>query len=289
MEEHKGKLSDHASDKPNGADRYGAIPTDKNTSIGIYPQAHPKTKGVYGSLCSVSSQWMRENPDLGDGGFRAFVLAFMDGFVTTLCFVLTVGSATEKVVLFAGFVSAFAGIFSMAIGEWISMQLQNDGLELELNNMSKFQKRYPERAVDHLKHALYEKYRLSEKTVESILHDLKGSDDFETNLIDFWSRTDLGIDPDELGGKPWKAVIMCAIGYGAGALVPLGSWYLGALWGEGFKGCVALSFVMTCVVGAALSNFTSYHWAYTIFRQVLVTFIAAGAVFVISIFTPEGI
>eukprot|EP00472_Partenskyella_glossopodia_P010112 CAMPEP_0197538502 /NCGR_PEP_ID=MMETSP1318-20131121/59889_1 /TAXON_ID=552666 /ORGANISM="Partenskyella glossopodia, Strain RCC365" /LENGTH=269 /DNA_ID=CAMNT_0043096941 /DNA_START=146 /DNA_END=952 /DNA_ORIENTATION=+ len=196
----------------------------------LAPQNHPKFKGPHGSLCSVASQWQRENPDLGDGGFRAFVLAFMDGFVTTLCFVLSVGSATESLVLFAGGVSAMAGIFSMAIGEWISMQLQNDGLELELNAMRRYQGRYPVRATDHLKAALFERYNLSPKTVELMLQDLKGTDDFAGNLIDFWSRVDLGIDPDELGGKPWKAVIMCAIGYGAGALVPLASWYVGAIW-----------------------------------------------------------
>mmetsp|Transcript_1323 Transcript_1323/g.2510 ORF Transcript_1323/g.2510 Transcript_1323/m.2510 type:complete len:287 (-) Transcript_1323:290-1150(-) len=282
--EHK---SSQAGDAPA---KYGALSNGSDTTkLGVTPQLHPNANGVHGSISSIASQWQRENPDLGDGGFRAFVLAFMDGFVTTLCFVLTVGSATQSLVLFAGIVSAFAGIFSMAIGEWISMRLQNDGLELELNTMRRYQGRYPERAAEHLKVALYEKYKFSAKTVEAILKDLKDSGDFTTNLVDFWSRVDIGIDPDELGGKPWKAVLMCAIGYGCGALVPLGSWYLGAIWGEGFKGCVALSLIMTVVVGAALSNFTSHHWAYTIFRQVAVTFLAAGAVYSISIFTPAGV
>mmetsp|Transcript_6483 Transcript_6483/g.8957 ORF Transcript_6483/g.8957 Transcript_6483/m.8957 type:complete len:297 (-) Transcript_6483:80-970(-) len=282
--------------KPTDAAGYGAVSVDVSAKNGdsshkyhlMPPQSHPKN-GTHCSLTSVSSQWQRENPDLGDGGFRAFVLAFMDGFVTTLCFVLSVGSATETLVLFAGMVSALAGIFSMAIGEWISMQLQNDGLELELKAMRKYQRVYPENTSDQLKAVLFEKYNFSPKTVDMLIHDLKQTSDFNDRLIDFWSRIDLGIDPDELGGKPWKAVIMCAFGYGSGALVPLGSWYLGAIWSNGFWGCVILSFIMTVVVGACLANFTAYHWCYTIFRQVAVTFFAAGAVYFMSILTPTGV
>mmetsp|Transcript_20903 Transcript_20903/g.51226 ORF Transcript_20903/g.51226 Transcript_20903/m.51226 type:complete len:279 (+) Transcript_20903:166-1002(+) len=273
----------------NGA--YGAFAVDVNGRNGkeeelLPPQYHPKAHNSVGSTASAA--WQRENPDLGDGGFRAFVLAFMDGFVTTLCFVLSIGTATESLVLFAGMVSAMAGIFSMAIGEWISMQLQNDGLELELKALRKYTTRTPDGAADHLKAVLLEKYNFSAKTVDSMLHDLKQSTEYKERMIDFWSRVDLGIDPDELGGKPWKAVIMCALGYGAGAIVPLASWYFGALWGEGFSGCVGLSFIMTIVVGGVLANFTANHWAYTIMRQVVVTFLAAGAVYLMSQFTPQG-
>mmetsp|Transcript_45621 Transcript_45621/g.73351 ORF Transcript_45621/g.73351 Transcript_45621/m.73351 type:complete len:292 (+) Transcript_45621:99-974(+) len=275
---------------------YGAVANGKDYQNGagsyhlMVPQSHPRGgKNLHNSLNSVSSQWERENPDLGDGGFRAFVLAFMDGFVTTLCFVLTVGSATENVVLFAGMVSGFAGIFSMAIGEWISMQLQNDGLELELTAMRRFMRAYPSNAATKIKAVLAEKYSISAKTVDMLLADLKKAADAQDKLVDFWSRVDLGIDPDELGGKPWKAVIMCAVGYGAGALVPLASWYLGGIWHQGFYGCLIFSFIMTIVVGGALSNFTAHHWCYTIIRQIAVTFIAAGCVYIFSINMPAGL
>eukprot|EP00468_Gymnochlora_sp_CCMP2014_P001224 CAMPEP_0167740094 /NCGR_PEP_ID=MMETSP0110_2-20121227/82_1 /TAXON_ID=629695 /ORGANISM="Gymnochlora sp., Strain CCMP2014" /LENGTH=285 /DNA_ID=CAMNT_0007623941 /DNA_START=96 /DNA_END=953 /DNA_ORIENTATION=+ len=268
---------------------YGAVSVNvegmNGSSLQHLPQNHPKMNG---KTPGDSLDYESINPDLGDGGFRAFVLAFMDGFVTTLCFVLTVGSATESVVLFAGCVSAFAGIFSMAIGEWISMQLQNDGLELELTSMRKYQKRLPRRAAAMLQGALREKYKLSQKTLDAIVSDLKDSGDYGTNLIDFWSRVGMGIDPDELGGKPLKAVMMCALGYGVGAFVPLISWFIGAHYIGGFKGCVVLSLITTIIVGGALSRFTAYHWSYTIFRQVAVTFLAAGAVYVLSINMPQG-
>eukprot|EP00954_Amorphochlora_amoebiformis_P002249 176974-Amorphochlora_amoeboformis.AAC.1 len=63
----------------------------------------------------------------------------------------------------------------MAIGEWISMQLQNDGLEYELMSMRNFQTLNPIGAVKKLREVLGEKYGLSPKTLEAIVQDLKDS------------------------------------------------------------------------------------------------------------------
>ncbi|GAB5358197.1 hypothetical protein AAMO2058_000437500 [Amorphochlora amoebiformis] len=286
MTEKKASGKSHSGSGRNG---YGTIAVNVVTPNGTqmhFPQNHPNGRQ---DKYDKEVEFERASPDIGDGGFRAFVLAFMDGFVTTLCFVLTVGAAAESLVLFAGVISAFAGIFSMAIGEWISMQLQNDGLEYELMSMRNFQTLNPIGAVKKLREVLGEKYGLSPKTLEAIVQDLKDSGDYRGNLVDLWSRVDMGIDPDELGGKPWKAVMMCALGYGFGAFVPLASWYIGAIWGEGFKGCVALSFIITIFVGGALSQYTTYHWSYTVGRQVFVTFLAASCVYVMGILTPQGI
>src|SRR5476651_1932692 len=65
------------------------------------------------------------------GTARAALLGISDGLVTNISLILGVAGAcaTPAVVLIAGFASLIAGAFSMAVGEYISMQGQVELLE----------------------------------------------------------------------------------------------------------------------------------------------------------------
>ena len=65
------------------------------------------------------------NPSLGDGGLRAAVFGMNDGLLTSVGLVLGVYASGGAVATLwkAGLSGLVAGASSMAVGEWISMQV----------------------------------------------------------------------------------------------------------------------------------------------------------------------
>lgn len=165
------------------------------------------------------------------GGARAAVLGVNDGLVSVLCLVLGVAAAggSQEAVLIAGFAGLIAGAFSMAAGEWISMQSQVDLFEGVLDDLKKLvrtdQELLEENLVQHLADDGYSKATALQATRELTAQRSKFFRTYAEQVV--------GMNPDELG-SPWTAAISSFLLFVAGALAPLTPWLLTdgttALW-----------------------------------------------------------
>ena len=82
--------------------------------------------------------WTNPHSNVSKGATRAAVLGCLDGLVSNLCLILGVmapclaGRMAESRVLFTGAAGIFAGAFSMAVGEWLSVTAENEYLKGEI-------------------------------------------------------------------------------------------------------------------------------------------------------------
>lgn len=208
-----------------------------------------------------------------DGGWlRPAVFGVSDGLVSNTALVLGVAAAQAQssMVLLAGTSGLLAGAFSMAAGEWISVQAQREAHELELLRERDHIERFPEEEAQHM-HAILEQAGLPHHVVDDLITELSKCP--EANF-GFHARVELGIDPENLD-SPWVAAISSFIAFGLGALVPLLPWLLPAgPWAVGVA--IALSSLALFGVGALLSRFTHRSWTWSGLRQLLIGAAAAG-------------
>jgi len=119
-----------------------------------------------------------EHWDVGDGGLRAIVFGFSDGLVTNLCLILGVdfgaGNVEHRTIILTGIAGLLAGAFSMAVGEWISMRIQQEANEAQLNLEHKHLQNQTREEVKQLQRILKEN-GLSQDTCEKIAYDLEKS------------------------------------------------------------------------------------------------------------------
>lgn len=208
-----------------------------------------------------------------DGGWlRPTVFGVSDGLVSNLALVLGVaaGQADGGVVLLAGASGLLAGACSMAAGEWISVQADRERLERELATEAGHIEQYPEEEAAHMLEIL-KAAGLPEDVVGGLVAELARRP--EANL-GFHARVELGIDPDALD-SPWTAAIASFLSFVVGATIPLVPWILTDGVAAWIASCVGGAFGLFAV-GAALSRFTSRHWAWSGARQLLVGATAAG-------------
>jgi len=95
--------------------------------------------------------------DVTNSGLRPMVFGFSDGLVTNMCLILGVfasGDIHHKVVVLAGIAGMLAGAFSMAIGEWISMKIQQEAEENQLSLEFKHMEHFPDGEENHFRRLL---------------------------------------------------------------------------------------------------------------------------------------
>jgi len=96
--------------------------------------------------------------DVANSGLRPMVFGFSDGLVTNMCLILGVyfssGDVHHKVVVLTGIAGMLAGAFSMAIGEWISMKIQQEAEENQLALEFEHMERFPDAEEKHFRRLL---------------------------------------------------------------------------------------------------------------------------------------
>merc|ERR1719510_2572537 len=116
-----------------------------------------------------------EHSDVGDGGLRAVVFGFSDGLVTNLCLILGIfsaGQSNHDVIIATGVAGILAGAASMAIGEWISMKIQSEANEAQLELERSHLKMYPKDEEGHFSQILTEN-GLTADTIKAVLKDVR--------------------------------------------------------------------------------------------------------------------
>lgn len=209
------------------------------------------------------------------GALRAAIFGVNDGLVSNLSLIMGFAGAavSNRYILLAGVAGLLAGAFSMAAGEYISMQNQRELFERLLHLEAHELATEPEEERRELEE-IYERKgfppHLAKEVTDVVMKDPEMA--LETH-----AREELGLDPDELG-SPTGAAASSFVTFAVGAGIPL----LPFVFTSGATAAllaIAASGLALLAVGTALSILTGRGWWLSGIRQLVVGAVAAGVTF----------
>jgi VIT1/CCC1 family predicted Fe2+/Mn2+ transporter len=200
----------------------------------------------------------------GAGTLRAVVFGASDGLVSNVSLVMGIAGATPdpKFILLSGIAGLLAGAFSMAAGEYISVQSQREVLQRQIALERAELAAIPEEEKEELV-GIYVSKGIPEPDARHIADRI--FEDPETAL-ETMVREELGLDPKQLG-SPWMAAGGSFTAFCLGAVIPVVPY----LFGGGtviFMTSFGISLVALFVVGALVSLLTGRSLLFSGFRQV---------------------
>jgi VIT1/CCC1 family predicted Fe2+/Mn2+ transporter/rubrerythrin len=212
------------------------------------------------------------------GTLRAMIFGVSDGLVSNLSLVMGVtGAAAEpRFILLAGIAGLLAGAFSMAAGEYISMQSQRELFERQISLERAEMEAMPEEEEAELA-ASYRAKGFTPEEAARIAHRIFQQPE---TALDLLVREELGLDPSELG-SPWGAALGSFLSFAVGAAIPV----LPYLLGGGILALAAslgISLAALFLVGGAVSLLTGRGVLFSGFRQLGIGVAAALVTYVIG-------
>ncbi|MEO8626315.1 MAG: VIT1/CCC1 transporter family protein [Candidatus Limnocylindrales bacterium] len=209
------------------------------------------------------------------GTLRAAVFGANDGLVSNLSLVMGVAGAVSDnhFIVLAGVAGLLAGAFSMAAGEYISMQSQREMFENQIAVEREEMRVMPEVEQEELA-AIYRAKGISSADAKRIAAQLMED---PVKALDTKVREELGLDPDQLGSS-WGAAIYSFIAFSIGAIIPLVPFLL-ARGDVAFIAALSGSFAALFAVGAAVSIVTGKSMLFSGLRQVLIGAAAAAVTY----------
>jgi len=234
--------------------------------------------GRAGSAAEIGAgeRWHRSGRS---GTLRAVIFGVSDGLVSNLSLVMGVTGASSgnpSFILLAGVAGLLAGAFSMAAGEYISMQSQRELFEHQIALERAEMEAMPEEEEAELA-ASYRAKGFSPDEAARIAHRIFQDPEAALDLL---VREELGLDPDELGSA-WGAAGGSFVAFALGAVVPV----IPYLIGSGTAALVAslgLSLVALFAVGAAVSLLTGRSALFSGTRQLAIGLGAAAVTYAIG-------
>lgn len=146
---------------------------------------------------------------------RAGVLGANDGIISIAGVVIGVASATSNIwfILISALSAIFAGAFSMAGGEYVSVSTQKDTEEAAIAKEQALLDRSPEAARE----SLYQTF-LSQGDCETAA-EVKVNQAFNKNPIKVLVEEKYGVDLEEIT-NPWHAAFSSFLAFSVGSLPP---------------------------------------------------------------------
>jgi vacuolar iron transporter family protein len=214
--------------------------------------------------------------DVSGGWLRAGVFGAMDGLVTNIALVAGVGGggADRGTIILTGVAGLVAGAFSMALGEFASVDTQNDAVAHEVRVERAEIDRHPEDERAELAD-MYEQMGLTRHTAEAVAREVHADPDLAVKVH---ITQELGVDPDDQP-SPWTAAISSFVAFSIGGIFPLVSYLLGS---ASLVLALAIGAVGLFAAGAITSRFTTRTWWLSGLRQLMFGAIAAGATYLVG-------
>ena len=212
------------------------------------------------------------------GVARAAIFGVSDGLTTNIALVLGVAAANTGpgFVRLAGLAGLLAGSFSMAAGEYVSMRAQAELFSREL----RVEEAAIEASPDSERRELARIYRsrglrpaLADEVAAQLMRDPE-------QALESHARDELGIRSDQLG-SPFGAAASSFGSFAVGAALPLLPWYFASGTAASLLS-VSVGTVAALSVGAGLGLATGRSPARSAVRQLVVTGLAAGVVFLVG-------
>ena len=213
--------------------------------------------------------------DVQSGGARAAVFGVSDGLVTNVSLILGVAGAHPggSVVRLTGLAGMVAGAFSMAAGEYVSMQAQRELFQRELEIERQALRKSPESERRELA-AIYEGRGIEPELARELAGRMMRDPDL---ALETHAREELGITPSRLG-SPVTAAALSFCTFALGALLPLIPWLFSSGTGA-IVASVVIGAIAALVVGAAIGVFTGRPVARSALRQLALASLAAGVTY----------
>ncbi|MGE5762888.1 MAG: VIT1/CCC1 transporter family protein [Mycobacterium leprae] len=220
---------------------------------------------------------------VGGNALRAAVLGANDGLTSNLALVMGVAgaSAGSSAVLVAGLAGLLAGAFSMAIGEWVSVQSSRELYERQIAVEREELEQIPDEEREELS-LIYQSKGLPPEEADELAARLMADPD---RALDAMAREELGIDPDELGGSPWVAASASFLLFSLGAVVPLLPFLFLRAPSSGTVAVLAalvVSALGLTAIGAAITLLTNRSVWVSATRQLTLGLAAAGVTYVVG-------
>jgi vacuolar iron transporter family protein len=213
---------------------------------------------------------------MGGNALRAAVLGANDGLVSNMSLVMGVAGAdlAPHAILVTGLAGLLAGAFSMALGEWVSVNTARESAQRQIATEADELEQVPQEEKEELS-LIYQAKGLPEDLARSLAERLIAN---KTTALDTLVREELGIDPEELGGSAWAAAGTSFLLFAVGAIFPVAPYF--ALAGlPAIIASLLASGVALFLIGAGTSLFTGRGVVFSGTRQLLVGFAAAGVTF----------
>lgn len=213
----------------------------------------------------------------GGGALRAAVFGVNDGLVSNTSLVLGMAGASlsNDVVFLTGVAGLLAGAFSMAAGEFISMQTQREMFEHQIAQEKEELELYPDEEAEELA-LIYEARGLPLDEARSVAKTLISD---PSTALDALAREELGLNPEDLGSAT-GAALWSFLAFSAGAFLPLIPFVLGISAPVPVAASVAS--VALFGVGAAMSLFSGKNAFLGGVRMLAIGALAGAATFAIG-------
>jgi VIT1/CCC1 family predicted Fe2+/Mn2+ transporter len=260
-----------------GSPEVAAIAADEREHAEIWRGLKGETSGPGRDIAS-RERWHRSGRS---GTLRAVIFGVSDGLVSNLALVMGVAGAAnaagsqERFILLAGIAGLLAGAFSMAAGEYISMQSQRELFERQIALERAEMEAMPEEEEAEMA-AIYRAKGFQEDEAKAIAHRLFQDPE---RALDQLIREELGLDPDELG-SPLGAAGGSFAAFALGAFIPVLPFLIGGPLA--FGASIVLSLVALFAVGAGVSLLTGRGVLFSGARQVGIGAAAAIVTYIVG-------
>ena len=211
-----------------------------------------------------------DHRDVSGGWLRPTVFGMMDGLVSNFALIAGVAgaNASSTSVTLAGWAGLVGGAFSMATGEYVSVQSQNESTRAEVEVERHELTHNAAAELDELTQ-MYVARGVEPDLAERVARQL--SVDPERALL-IHAQEELGVDPSQLP-SPWTAAYSSLLSFSVGAFIPLLPYLLGA---KNVLISALLAVVALFGAGALASRFTVRGWLFAGSRQLLLGALAAA-------------
>jgi VIT1/CCC1 family predicted Fe2+/Mn2+ transporter len=211
--------------------------------------------------------------DVNGGWLRPAVFGAMDGVVSNGALIAGVAAANASVhaIILTGFAGLLAGSFSMAVGEWTSVQSQSQLVQAEIAKERAEIERSP-RAEEAELAAMFRHRGLSRDLANRVARELSEDPDEAWRIH---VREELGVDPDEQP-SPYVAGFSSFVAFAFGAFIPILPYLLGA---QSLFWSLLLGAVLLLVMGGAVAQFTGRSRWFGALRHLALGAIAVAVVF----------
>jgi vacuolar iron transporter family protein len=205
------------------------------------------------------------------GILRPVVFGGNDGLVSNLALVMGVAGAAPApgVIVLAGIAGLLAGAFSMAVGEYISVQSQRELLEYQIEFQRKQLEETPEQEHEILI-GIYVGRGFSRDEARQIADRMFAD---PARALDALVREEIGLDPRVIG-SPWGAAVGSFLAFTLGAIIPVVPYLLGS-GAAAFWASLLASLAGLFLLGLGVSQFTHRNPLHTGVRQLLLGLAAA--------------
>jgi VIT1/CCC1 family predicted Fe2+/Mn2+ transporter len=235
--------------------------------------------GIEHGLTEIGHQ----HNDLSGGWLRPAVFGAMDGLVTNIALVAGVGGggASGHTIILTGMAGLVAGAFSMALGEFASVDTQNNAVQAEVAVEREELRRHPDAEKAELV-GMYQAMGLSQDISERLAEEVHKDPEL---AVREHITAELGVNPDDQP-SPWTAAISSFFCFAIGALFPLLPYLLGV---HSLLIALGVGGVGLFAAGALVARFTTRSWWFNGLRQLGFGAIAAGATFLVGSLIGVGV